>query len=83
MSLAEFALRLDGVPQDTIDKIEAATPGAAALVKLVKDNDSLIREIIALAKKAQPLFAQAAPLLVAATPLYIEAQPLIAKAIKP
>ena len=56
-------LRIAGMPQATIDEIEKATPAAAALIKLAKDNDALIREIVDLTTKAQPLLAQAIPLV--------------------
>lgn len=56
-------LRIGGVPQSTIDELEKAMPAAAALVKLVKDNDVLIQQIIDFANKAQPLLTKALPLL--------------------
>lgn len=63
MSLAEFALGLAGVPQTTIDEVEKATPGAAALLKLFKDNQPLIAKIEAVATEAAPLVMQAMPLI--------------------
>lgn len=72
-ALLNTLLRLDGMPQETIDKIEAASPPAAELVKLVKDNGTLIRE-------AAAFYAEAKPVLDRAVALYQKAQPLIDKA---
>lgn len=63
MSLAEFALGLAGVPQQTIADIEKSAPAAAALLKLFKDNQVLVSKIEALAIEAAPLITQAMPLI--------------------
>ena len=63
MSIAEFALGLAGVPQATIAEIEKAAPTVAALLKLFKDNQSLIAKIEAVAAEAAPLVIQALPLI--------------------
>ena len=63
MSLAEFALGLAGVPQATIAEVEQASPAAAALLKLIKDNQPLIAKIEAVVTEATPLVVQALPLI--------------------
>lgn len=63
MSSIDFMLGMAGVPQETISEIEKAAPTAAALLKLLKDNDALIRKIVAVVGEAEPLIAQAAPLV--------------------
>ena len=67
MSAIDFMLSLAGLPQQTIDEIEKASPAAAALLKLANDNQQLIADIVALANKAQPLIAKAMPLINQAT----------------
>ena len=62
-SAEQLLLRIDGMPQKTIDEIEAATPHVAALVKMVKDNMPLAQKIAAVFTEVQPLFAQVAPLI--------------------
>ena len=59
----QLLLRANGMSQETIDEIEKALPTAAALLKLVRDNQILIGRIVALANEAQPLISQAMPLI--------------------
>ena len=63
MSVLELALRIAGMPRETIDEINKAMPSTAALLKLIKDNDALIKQIIQLAGEAQPLLVQALPVI--------------------
>ena len=56
-------LRLAGVPQATIDEVEKAIPSVAALLNLFKQNEGLIKKILAVANEAQPLLAQVLPLI--------------------
>ena len=77
MSVLDLALRIAGMPSETIDEIDKAMPGTAALIKLVKDNEQLVRDIVALAADAQPLLARAQPLLAKAIPVIKQAMPEI------
>ena len=63
MSAIDFALRLAGMPQQTIDELNGSLPAAASLIKLFKDNEPLIRKFQALAAEAQPLIDASVPLL--------------------
>lgn len=63
MSAIDFMLGLAGVPSELTAEVEKVAPTAAALLKLVKDNEALIRKIAAVATEAQPLIAQAMPLV--------------------
>lgn len=65
------------MPSETIDEIDKAMPGTAALIKLAKDNEQLFRDIVALATDAQPLLARAQPLLTKALPVIKQAMPEI------
>ena len=80
MSAIEFATRLAGVPQETIDEIEKASPAAADLVRLIKDNQELIGKGAALIEEAKPLLDKAAALYLQASPLIERATPLFNKA---
>lgn len=53
------ALRLYGLSQDTIDKINTAIPSAERMVGLVNQAQPMIDEALALFAKAQPLITQA------------------------
>lgn len=53
------ALRLYGLSQPDIDKINAAIPAAERLVALVNQAQPMIDEALALNAKAQPLMQQA------------------------
>lgn len=53
------ALRLYGLSQADIDKLDAAIPAAERLVDLVNKAQPLIDEALALNAKAQPILAQA------------------------
>ena len=68
MSAIDIAARLAGVPQDTIDKVEAAAPTAAKLMNLIKQNEPLIAQAAALEKQAMPLVEQAYAEIVAILP---------------
>ena len=57
------ALRLYGMSQDAIDKLDPAIPAAEQLVDLVTSAQPMIDEALALFAKAQPLLAQANGLL--------------------
>ena len=57
--LESEALRLYGLPQDAIDKINAAIPSAERMVGLVSQAQPMIDEALALFAKAQPLITQA------------------------
>jgi hypothetical protein len=63
MSAIDFMLGMAGVPSELIAEVEKVAPTAAALLKLAKDNDALIRKIGAVMTEAQPLLAQALPLI--------------------
>ena len=63
MSAIDFMLGIAGVPSELIAEVEKVAPTVAALLKLVKDNDALIRKIDAVIIEAQPLLAQALPLI--------------------
>lgn len=63
MSAIDFMLGLAGVPRELIAEIENVAPNAAALLKLAKDNEALLRKIGAVATEAQPLLTQALPLI--------------------
>lgn len=56
-------LRLNGVPQATIDEIVAASPAAGELLNMVKDNEALIVKVGTLYAEAQPLLQKAVPLV--------------------
>ena len=58
-----MGLRLAGLPQATIDEIEKAAPATADLIKILRDNDQLIRKIGALYAEAKPLIDQAIPIV--------------------
>lgn len=59
MTIADIALRLDGMPQETIDLIDNAMPSAVRMIALVNEAQPLIDQALALFAKAQPLVAQA------------------------
>ena len=80
MSILEMALRLGGVPQSTIDEIEKASPAAADLVKMVKNNQVLIGKIAAFAAEAKPTLDKAAALYIEASPLINQVTPLVNQA---
>ncbi len=61
--LEALLLRIDGMPQATIDEIEKATPAVAALIKTARANMPDLQALAALAVKAQPLLAKFAPLV--------------------
>ena len=63
MSIFDFVLRLNGLPQDNIDRLKQASPPAAELVNMIKDNEPLITKAGALYVEAQPLLQKAVPLV--------------------
>ena len=75
-----MALRLGGVPQATIDEIEKASPAAADLVKMIKNNQALIGKIAAFITEAKPTLDKAASLYIEASPLINQATPLVNQA---
>lgn len=78
--LINTLLRISGLPQESIDKISAASPAAAALVTLVKDNEPLIRDVGAFYIEAKPAIDKAVALYAQAKPLIDRATPLVPKA---
>ena len=83
MSAIDIAARLAGVPQDTIDKVEAAAPKTAALLTLLKENEDLIVQDGAFAKKAMPLAQEAYAEFVAIMPAAEAVVAFIASQKKP
>ena len=81
MSAIDFAARLAGVPQHTIDEVEAAAPHTAKLLQIFKDNEGLIAEGKALLDKFGPVIAEATPLIARAQTFYAKLSPLIAPAM--
>ena len=69
MSAIDFAARLAGVPQETIDEVEKAAPHTAKLLKTFKDNEDLLVQAAALIDQAQPLIAKAQALYSKLAPL--------------
>lgn len=57
--LESEALRLYGLPQATLDSINAAIPASERMVGLVNQAQPMIDEALALFAKAQPLIVQA------------------------
>jgi len=82
MSALDFAALLAGVPQQTIDEVEAAVPHTAKLLQTFKDHEDLIIQGKALLDKFGPVIAEAMPLIVQAQAFYAKVSPLIAPAIK-
>src|ERR1019366_5005171 len=82
MSAIDFAARLAGVPQQTIDDINAAAPHTAKLMQTFKDHEDLIIKGKALLDKFGPVIAEAMPLIVQAQAFYAKVSPLIAPAMK-
>lgn len=82
MSAIEFAARLAGVPQSTIDEVDAAAPHTAKLLQMFKEHEGLITEGKALLDKFGPVIAEAMPLIVQAQAFYAKVSPLIGPAIK-
>lgn len=82
MSAIDFAARLAGVPQQTIDEVYAAAPHTAVLLQTFKDHEDLIIQGKALLDKFGPVIAEATPLIVQAQAFYAKLAPLIAPAMK-
>ena len=82
MSALDFAARLAGVPQKTIDEVNAAAPHTAKLLQTFKDHEDLIVQGAALLEKMQPVLVEAQPLLADALALYAKLAPLIGPALK-
>ncbi len=82
MSAIDFAARLAGVPQQTIDEVNAAVPHTAKLLQTFKDHEDLIVQGKALLDKFGPVIAEAMPLIVQAQAFYAKVSPLIAPALK-
>ena len=82
MSALDFAARLAGVPQQTIDEVNAAAPHTAALLQTFKDHEDLIVQGKALLDKFGPVIAEAMPLITQAQAFYAKVSPLIAPALK-
>lgn len=69
MSAIDFAARLAGVPQETIDAVEAAAPHTAALLQTFKDNEDLIVQGKALLDELGPVIAKAQAFYAKLSPL--------------
>ena len=82
MSALDFAARLAGVPQQTIDEVYAAAPHTAKLMQIFKDHEDLIIQGKALADKFAPIIAEAQPLVAQALVFYAKLAPLIPPALK-
>ena len=82
MSAIDFAARLAGVPQETIDAVEAAAPHTAALLQTFKDHEDLIAQGKALLDKFGPVLAEATPLIAQVQVFYAKLSPLIGPAMK-
>ena len=82
MSALDFAARLAGVPQQTIDEVEAAVPHTAKLLQTFKDHEDLIVQGKALIDKFGPLITEAMPLIAQAQAFYAKLAPLIGSAMK-
>ena len=54
-ALETIALRMDGMPQDTIDEVAKALPAAAALIQHIQNNGDLVQKWLALINESQPL----------------------------
>lgn len=63
MSAVDLMLELAGVPNELVAEVEKSAPNAAALLKLIKDNQALLDEIRTTATKTAPLITQAIPLI--------------------
>jgi hypothetical protein len=74
MSALDFAARLAGVPQATIDEVETALPHAAKLLQTFKDHEDMII-------RGKVLIDEAMPLLVQVQAFYAKLAPLIAPAM--
>lgn len=82
MSAIEFAARLAGVPQQTIDEVYTAAPHTAKLLQMFKDHEDLIVQGKALVDKFGPVINEAMPLIVQAQAFYAKVSPLIGPAMK-
>ena len=82
MSALDFAAKLAGVPQQTIDEVESAVPHTAKLLQLFKDHEDLILQGKALLDKFSPVIAEAMPLIAQAQAFYAKLSPLITPAMK-
>jgi hypothetical protein len=82
MSAIDFAARLAGVPQQTIDEVNAAAPHTARLLQTFKDHEDLIVQGKALLDKFGPVIAEAMPLIAQAQAFYAKVSPLIGPALK-
>ena len=82
MSAIEFAARLAGVQQNTIDEVNAAAPHTAKLLQMFKDHEDLIVQGKALLDKFGPVIADAMPLIAQAQAFYAKVSPLIAPALE-
>ena len=82
MSAIDFAARLAGVPQETIDEVYAAAPHTAKLIQTFKDHEDLIVQGKALMDKFGPAITEAMPLIAQAQAFYAKLSPLIAPAMK-
>lgn len=78
-SIENAVLRIAGLQQDTIDKIEQASPAAADLIKLIQDNQDAAKEAAAAWDKVKPLIDQLAPILGQLSAIYEKHRPLIDK----
>ena len=81
MSAIDFAARLAGVPQATIDEVNAAIPHTAKLLQTFKDHEDLIIQGKVLLDKFGPVITEVMPLLIQAQAFYAKVSPLIAPAM--
>ena len=75
MSAIDFAARLAGVPQETIDAVEAAAPHTAKLLQTFKDNEDLIVQ-------GKALLDELSPVITRAMAFYAKLSPLIGPAMQ-
>ena len=57
--LTTTGLKLAGMSDDTVAKIQDALPATAGLIKLYKDNATLIQQMADLEAKAEPMIKEA------------------------
>ena len=82
MSALDFAARLAGVPQKTIDEVNAAAPHTAKLLQIFKDHEDFIIQGKELLDRMSPVIAEAMPLIAQAQAFYAKLAPLVTPALK-
>ena len=63
-----WGLQVAGLPNETIDEIDIASPAAARLLKRAKELEPIIEELLPLVEQAEPLIDQATPIIKAMMP---------------